>query len=429
MVIAESHLAIHTWPEHGYAAMDLFTCGASVDTERCFALLRERLRCTHLHVTRVERGDPASIEAATGRRFEPVAAHTVPPSASAPPPSRVADQILEALARLGPSSWGRLLDAQDGTLAEFYTAFEGHRAAGHLTLDAGIATLTEAGRAALGARGTAPAYDLACTSCAGRGYRVPEGDPRASRLAEFLADRPPPNREYDQGAITPEDALLRASFIEDRGDLTGRSLLFIGDFDLLSLPLVMTGKPARVVVLDIDERVVDFLNRAAARHGFPLSARRWDVRGPLPADLEHAFDVFLCDPVETLPGIRLFLSRGVSGLRGVGSAAYLGLTTLEASRRKWYEIQRALHDMGFVVTDARRRFSGYPDHDEAPRDAAYAYPIIEALGARGVEHRWYTASLLRLEAVRSPVPLVSGEVPLGADLYVDDEAWATPRPH
>jgi S-adenosylmethionine decarboxylase proenzyme len=27
VVIAESHLAIHTWPEHGYAAVDLFTCG------------------------------------------------------------------------------------------------------------------------------------------------------------------------------------------------------------------------------------------------------------------------------------------------------------------------------------------------------------------------------------------------------------------
>ena len=27
LVISESHLAVHTWPEHGYAAVDLFTCG------------------------------------------------------------------------------------------------------------------------------------------------------------------------------------------------------------------------------------------------------------------------------------------------------------------------------------------------------------------------------------------------------------------
>ena len=31
VVIQESHLAIHTWPEYGYAAVDLFTCGDSVD--------------------------------------------------------------------------------------------------------------------------------------------------------------------------------------------------------------------------------------------------------------------------------------------------------------------------------------------------------------------------------------------------------------
>jgi S-adenosylmethionine decarboxylase len=31
VVIAESHVTIHTWPEHGYAAIDIFTCGESID--------------------------------------------------------------------------------------------------------------------------------------------------------------------------------------------------------------------------------------------------------------------------------------------------------------------------------------------------------------------------------------------------------------
>lgn len=30
VILAESHLTIHTWPEHGYAAVDLFSCGAQV---------------------------------------------------------------------------------------------------------------------------------------------------------------------------------------------------------------------------------------------------------------------------------------------------------------------------------------------------------------------------------------------------------------
>jgi S-adenosylmethionine decarboxylase len=31
IVIAESHVAIHTWPEHGYAAVDIFSCGTTLD--------------------------------------------------------------------------------------------------------------------------------------------------------------------------------------------------------------------------------------------------------------------------------------------------------------------------------------------------------------------------------------------------------------
>jgi S-adenosylmethionine decarboxylase proenzyme len=35
VIIAESHLTIHTWPEYGYAAVDVFTCGDEVDPWVC----------------------------------------------------------------------------------------------------------------------------------------------------------------------------------------------------------------------------------------------------------------------------------------------------------------------------------------------------------------------------------------------------------
>jgi len=40
VVIAESHLAIHTWPERRYAAVDIFTCGSSVDLHRATRYLQ-----------------------------------------------------------------------------------------------------------------------------------------------------------------------------------------------------------------------------------------------------------------------------------------------------------------------------------------------------------------------------------------------------
>jgi S-adenosylmethionine decarboxylase len=60
VVIAESHLAIHTWPEHGYAAVDLFTCGKTLRPDDCFRYLQEALRSDSHRIRTVERGIPSS---------------------------------------------------------------------------------------------------------------------------------------------------------------------------------------------------------------------------------------------------------------------------------------------------------------------------------------------------------------------------------
>jgi S-adenosylmethionine decarboxylase proenzyme len=61
VVIAESHLAIHTWPEHGYAAVDLFTGGNSLDSESCLAYVRETLHSRHYSTSYLLRGSQPRI--------------------------------------------------------------------------------------------------------------------------------------------------------------------------------------------------------------------------------------------------------------------------------------------------------------------------------------------------------------------------------
>ncbi|HLQ26521.1 MAG TPA: adenosylmethionine decarboxylase [Acidiferrobacterales bacterium] len=56
VIIAESHLAIHTWPEYGYAAVDLFTCGDSVSAETGFNHLRGALKSSHVSTMEIHRG-------------------------------------------------------------------------------------------------------------------------------------------------------------------------------------------------------------------------------------------------------------------------------------------------------------------------------------------------------------------------------------
>ena len=44
IVIAESHMALHTWPEYGYAAIDFFTCGDRVSPFKAFDYMNKRMK-------------------------------------------------------------------------------------------------------------------------------------------------------------------------------------------------------------------------------------------------------------------------------------------------------------------------------------------------------------------------------------------------
>lgn len=56
VVIQESHLAIHTWPEYGYAAVDLFTCGDSVDPWVSFEHLKKAFQSSRYSALEMNRG-------------------------------------------------------------------------------------------------------------------------------------------------------------------------------------------------------------------------------------------------------------------------------------------------------------------------------------------------------------------------------------
>lgn len=56
VIIAESHLFIHTWPEHGYAAVDIFTCGNSVQTEKAAQKIIRELGAKSHSILEIQRG-------------------------------------------------------------------------------------------------------------------------------------------------------------------------------------------------------------------------------------------------------------------------------------------------------------------------------------------------------------------------------------
>ncbi len=56
IIVAESHLAIHTWPEYGFAAVDFFTCGDTSDPWKAHEFLKTVLKPSHTEEREVLRG-------------------------------------------------------------------------------------------------------------------------------------------------------------------------------------------------------------------------------------------------------------------------------------------------------------------------------------------------------------------------------------
>ena len=61
IVIEESHLTIHTWPEYKYAAVDLFTCGDMLHPLAAFTLLEMKLKAERFDLKKVFRGSLKEI--------------------------------------------------------------------------------------------------------------------------------------------------------------------------------------------------------------------------------------------------------------------------------------------------------------------------------------------------------------------------------
>lgn len=268
--------------------------------------------------------------------------------------------------------------------------------------------------------GLIPRVKVICPGCSGRGLKSQGFFSDVLReFSDIARHRPKPVSKYDQGYVEEPISVDRCLLLYERGDLEGRRVFLLGDDDLTSICMALTGLPKVIRVAEIDERITDFIADVAAKRNLDISIAQYDVREPLPEGFARDHDVFFTDPVETMPGIGLFLSRCVHSLKGVGSAGYFGLTRLEASKKKWAEIQRMVLDMNFMITDALPSFHRYILDDREQFTQRLLKRFCLEPGCSSVN--WYNATLLRLEAIDEPEPLYTGECQLGEELYIDDD--------
>ena len=334
--------------------------------------------------------------------------------------ARIRIQILRAL-KAGPKDFWQLINLQDSHIIAFFETLKALERTGEVVRKGDLYHLAEM------AEGVHPLEPTVCQNCSGTGIVIDGLFKEVERkFLEITKDRPLPVGEYDQGFVRPQDTIRRMIFMYQRGDIEGREIFILGDDDLLSVAIGLTGLAKRITVVEIDKRLVEFIEGFSQRYAPGLiTVQQYNVLEPLPKGEQGKYQVCVTDPVETHNGFRLFVTRCLSTLEGVGAAAYVGLTHLEASLKKWHKYQGMLNRAGLAITDIIRDFAYYPEEDNQWEVFYETYEIMRRENLPIPQTDWYRSSFVRAEVVE-PLSLPEIGQVSPETLYFDEESWATP---
>jgi N4-bis(aminopropyl)spermidine synthase len=194
-------------------------------------------------------------------------------------------------------------------------------------------------------------------------------------VSDVVQNRPRPLRIFDQIHMKVGDMVMQSEIVADWAD--GRRLVFVGDGDAISVCVaylnargVFNFGPARITVLDFDERTVDAVNRFAARERIDnLDARLYNVIDAL--DPALAFDCFYTNPPwgasNNGASVNVFVERGMEAVRqaGEGMVVIADDDDLEWPKRVLASVQGFAAGKGFYVSRMQRKLHEY-HLDDAP---------------------------------------------------------------
>lgn len=195
-------------------------------------------------------------------------------------------------------------------------------------------------------------------------------DPLQRRLADAVAVRrvmeqviagaPAAMTELDHVQATPEAAVRRALWLDSTYDLRDAVVLCVGDHDLTSLAVGQVTPGARIVVADIDERILQYIDGWAARLRLDIRCFVSDFRFWLAEAAAGCADLVFTDPPYTPEGMTLFTARALQGLgnkdHGRVVVAY-GYSDRHPSLGQ--QGQSAASRLGLAAEEQLRAFSRY----------------------------------------------------------------------
>lgn len=137
-------------------------------------------------------------------------------------------------------------------------------------------------------------------------------------FSKYSGDRPKPNRNLDQFWATEETVLRRAVLLGSMPGISQKHLLFLGNDDLTSVAFALFFRAERVTVVDIDSRLLRFIEMVAEKEGLPIKTFEHDLRSPLPKPEFKRYDVVFFDPPYTPEAVNTWLVWTMEATLGGG---------------------------------------------------------------------------------------------------------------
>lgn len=206
-----------------------------------------------------------------------------------------------------------------------------------------------------------PISKVRCDNCNSMVVNI-EGSREMKNLLKFMkkvtVDRPTPTFIFDQRPVTPETTVRRVAYMLLRGDIQGKKVAILGDDDLTSIALAKTGVADKIVVFDIDLRLLDYIKKISEKENLKIKVVSQNLIKKFPNKYLNYFDTFLTDPTPTPKPITLFTSLGIKCLKkGNKSAGYVSLYPSHMEKGLYF--QKALSRMNVLVTDIIPYFGQY----------------------------------------------------------------------
>jgi predicted methyltransferase len=200
--------------------------------------------------------------------------------------------------------------------------------------------------------------DVLCKKCEGKLIDLGSLEAIRNKMDQIYLEKPVPTFLFDQRPVTSDTTIKRAVYLMLNRDLNNKKILVLGDDDLTSIAIGFLGLAKEIIVLDIDERLINFINKKAKENNLNIKAHICDLTKGIPKEFENYFDVFLTDPTPNPECFSLFVSIGIKLLKN--KAGMSGYVSFFPSHQKIsLEFQKILTNKGLIITDMIPRFTEY----------------------------------------------------------------------